>query len=256
MSADAGRRVPLLPADTRLVHLASCGSTNAEALRHASAGDDLPLWVLADRQTAGRGRSGRGWVSQPGNLLASLAIPLYAPPAVIPQLSLIAGVAAVDAVRAACGDVPGLRLKWPNDVLAGADKLGGILVEASEIRSGPIAVVGVGLNVATAPVGLERGAASLGALGFTMNTLDMLAFLAEAMHEWLAIWQAGAGFGDVRGAWLARSGPPGEPISVNGSAGPLRGSFAGLDADGALLMRETDSGAMRRITFGDVTIGN
>ena len=133
--------------------------------------------------------------------------------------------------------MPGLRLKWPNDVLAGGGKLGGILVEATEIRSG-------------------RGAASLADLGFSVNTLEMLAFLAEAMHEWLANWQAGAGFGDVRGAWLERTGPSGEPISVNGSAGPLSGSFAGLDPDGALLMRETGSGAMRRITFGDVTIGN
>lgn len=256
MTADAGRRVPLLPADTRLVHLASCGSTNAEAMRLAAAGDDLPLWVLADRQMAGRGRSGRGWVSEPGNLLASLVVPLSAPPSAIPQLSLLAGVAAVDAIRAACGDVPGLRLKWPNDVLAGGGKLGGILVEASEIRSGRVAVIGIGINVATAPVGLERGAASLADLGFSVNTLEMLAFLAEAMHEWLANWQAGAGFGDVRGAWLGRTGPSGEPISVNGSAGPLSGSFAGLDPDGALLMRETGSGAMRRITFGDVTIGN
>ncbi len=256
MTADAGRQVPLLPADTRLVHLASCGSTNAEALARAAAGDDLPLWVLADRQTAGRGRSGRGWVSEPGNLLASLALPLSAPPAAIPQLSLLAGVAAVDAVRAACGAVPGLRLKWPNDVLVVGGKLGGILVEASGIRSGRIAVIGIGLNLAAAPAGLERGAASLAALGHAVSPLDMLAFLAEAMHEWLAVWQAGAGFSDVRAAWLSRTGLAGEAISVNGSAGPIRGSFAGLDTDGALLMRVAASGAVRRITFGDVTIGN
>src|SRR5262245_60658958 len=105
-------------------------STNAEALRRALAGEMGPLWIVAERQTGGRGRSGRSWLSEPGNLHASLltVLPVSAPEAA--QLSLVAGVAAVDAIRVAMS-LPkddALRLKWPNDVLITRAKAGGILV--------------------------------------------------------------------------------------------------------------------------------
>lgn len=253
MSTTPGGGVPLLPENTRLVHLASCGSTNAEAMARALRGDDLPLWVLADLQTGGRGRAGRVWTSEPGNLLASLAVPLAAPPPLAAQLSLLAGVATVDAIRNSGPPVNDLTLKWPNDILVGGAKLGGILVEACETRGGRVAVVGVGLNLARAPADLSGGATCLSAHAIYRNPLEMLAFLAEAMHEWLGRWQDGAGFADVRAAWLERSRAVGQRIVVNGSSGPLAGSFAGLDGDGALLLAR-DDGATRRVTFGDVTV--
>ena len=115
MSDSAGE--PSAP--SRLVHLPETDSTNAEAMRRALAGEAPPLWVLADRQTAGRGRAGRAWASQPGNLFASLLVSTSCPPALAGQLSLVAGVAAIDAIRRAAGQAPpaGLRLKWPNDIL-------------------------------------------------------------------------------------------------------------------------------------------
>lgn len=256
MSGDAGGQAPLLPADTRLAHLPSCGSTNAEALARAMHGGDLPLWVLADVQTGGRGRAGRAWSSEPGNLLASLALPLAAPAAAVAQLSLVAGVAAVDAIRRSGPPIPGLSLKWPNDILVGGAKLGGILVEACATRAGPVAVIGIGLNLARAPAGLAAAATSLSVHGNKRKPLEMLAFLAEAMHEWLDLWQNGAGFAGVRAAWLVRCSGLGQRIAVHGAAGPLAGTFAGLDADGALLLAGDDGAPLRRITFGDVTILN
>src|SRR5215472_12224070 len=95
-------------------------STNTEAMRRAVAGERGPLWIAARRQTRGRGRSGRHWLSEPGNLYASLLITLECQPGVAQQLSLVAGVAVVDAIRTAAGGLgkpEGLRLKWPNDVL-------------------------------------------------------------------------------------------------------------------------------------------
>lgn len=251
-----GGGVPLLPENVRLAHLASCGSTNAEALARALRGDDLPLWVLADVQTSGRGRAGRSWSSGPGNLLASLALPLAAPPAAVAQLSLVAGVATVEAIRRSGPLIPSLGLKWPNDILAGGAKLGGILVEASETQAGRVAVIGIGLNLARAPAGMAAAATSLSAHENKRKPLEMLAFLAEAMHEWLGLWQNGAGFAGVRAAWLERCSGLRQRIAVNGAGGPLTGIFAGLDADGALLLAGDDGAPLRRITFGDVTILN
>jgi BirA family biotin operon repressor/biotin-[acetyl-CoA-carboxylase] ligase len=112
------------------------GSTNREAFALAEAGVSGPLWIMARRQSAGRGRSDRQWVSAPGNLHASLLICLDCPATAVAQLSLLAGVAAIDAIRRAAvaggGVEPiGLRLKWPNDILIDGAKCAGILVETS-----------------------------------------------------------------------------------------------------------------------------
>lgn len=253
MTSGAASGPPLLPHDTRLVHLETCVSTNSEALARARAGEDLPLWVICDQQTGGRGRDGRSWSSEPGNLMASLVTPLEGPANIAPELSLVAGVAAVDAIRAAGAPIAGLRLKWPNDILIGMAKAGGILVENSPIRGGRAAVIGFGLNLERVPLGIQRDITSLTVHGVSRRPLDMLAFLAEAMHEWLGCWRYGEGFGEVRAAWLDRAGPVGEAISVHIGGAIIAGTFAGLDADGALMLKEA-FGGLRRVTYGDVSV--
>jgi BirA family biotin operon repressor/biotin-[acetyl-CoA-carboxylase] ligase len=247
-----------LPAPHRLVHLAETDSTNAEAMRRALAGDRGPLWLLADRQTAGRGRSGRAWASAPGNLFASLMIETACPVARVGQLSLVAGVAAIDAIRRAGPlrpETARLRLKWPNDVLVGSAKVGGILVESSaRVPDGDrVAVIGVGLNLAAVPAGLGPGATHLAAHGLTLSPPDALCFLAETMDHWLKTWNESAGFADVRAGWLERAGPVGEPLSVHGPEGPVAGRFAGLDDEGALRIALAEGGE-RRFSYGDVTL--
>ena len=109
-------------------HLAETGSTNEDALALARTGVSGPLWIVADRQIAGRGRQGRLWESPIGNLYATLLLPVAAPPETLPQLSHVAAVALVTAVEESFGPHPGLRLKWPNDVLLDGAKLAGMLV--------------------------------------------------------------------------------------------------------------------------------
>jgi BirA family biotin operon repressor/biotin-[acetyl-CoA-carboxylase] ligase len=248
-----------LSAPFRLVHLPEVDSTNAEAMRRALAGERGPLWVLADRQTAGRGRSGRAWASEPGNLFASLLFATACPAAKVGQLSLVAGVAAIEAIRkaGALEAGAGLRLKWPNDILIGAAKTGGILVEstAQAGRAGMLAVIGVGLNLASAPAKLAPGATNLARHGLPLSPREALCFLAGAMDAWLEIWNDGHGFALVREAWVARAGAAGEPLTVHASEGPVEGRFVGLDAEGALLIAGPD-GRERRFTFGDVTLAN
>ena len=140
----------------RIVHLAETASTNADAMRLRLSGEELPLWVIADTQTGGRGRSGRAWISEPGNLHASLALPRAMPRwRRRANCHLLAGIAVIDAIRATMDLAPGteLRLKWPNDILVGIAKAGGILVESTSCREGPgfLAIFGFGLNLISSP---------------------------------------------------------------------------------------------------------
>lgn len=230
-------------------------STNAEAMRLALGGEGGPLWVLADRQTAGRGRSGRKWVSNPGNLYASLLVRLNDPAPKAYQLSLVAGVAVIDAIRNLPDfslDLP-LRLKWPNDLLIGRDKVGGILVESTQNRGGFNAVIGIGLNIADHPRDISQPATHLRVHGGCPPPREFLEDLGSSMDTWLQCWSEGSGFERIRQAWLDRAGPMGEVCTVNAGEGPIAGHFVGIDREGALLLRDKN-GAEQRYTFGDVTL--
>jgi BirA family transcriptional regulator, biotin operon repressor / biotin---[acetyl-CoA-carboxylase] ligase len=243
-----------VPPPFRSVVLDEVDSTNRDAFQRAEAGEAGPLWVMARRQTAGRGRSGRQWASEPGNLYASLVVKLACSPAVVPQLSLLAGVAVVDAIGQAAGGVlPGLRLKWPNDVLIGQAKCAGILAESISGHDAVVAVVGTGLNLAWHPTDLDRAATNLAEHGVQVSPDAMLGLLAAAMQNWLTVWDCGKGFAQVRAAWLERAGPAGEGCSVNTGAERIEGTFVGLDPGGALLMQDRE-GRRRSIAFGDVTL--
>jgi BirA family biotin operon repressor/biotin-[acetyl-CoA-carboxylase] ligase len=238
------------------VILEETGSTNTEAFRRAAAGETGPLWIMARRQTQGRGRSGRHWASEPGNLYASLLQRLACPPAVVHQLSLLAGVAVVEAIVAAAGcKPPGLRLKWPNDVLIGEAKCAGILPESQSGGADKevVVVIGVGINLVSHPEDLGRATTDLAAHGICVAPEVMLGVLAPSIDRWLGVWACGAGFAEVRRAWLGNGGAVGERILADTGRERIAGSFLGLDAGGALLLRDSH-GAERRITFGDVTL--
>jgi BirA family biotin operon repressor/biotin-[acetyl-CoA-carboxylase] ligase len=232
--------------------LGEVDSTNSEAMRRARAGERGPLWIVADRQTGGRGRNGRVWRSPPGNLYASLLFEPGCPPGAVHQLSLLAGVAVVDALVSLAPGLP-VRLKWPNDVLVEGAKIAGILAESLQQGSGsPLAVVGIGIDLAAAPEGLERPVTSLAAHGAAIDPRTAFAALAGALSRTLAQWHCGDAFDAVRAAWLARAGSLGERMTIDRGAGPIPGFFAGLDEGGALLLE--DGGCIVRYTYGDVTL--
>lgn len=233
--------------------LAAVDSTNAEAMRRAHAGERGPLWVQADVQTAGRGRSGRSWFSDAGNLHASLLVTLALPQPMAYQLALVAGVAVFDALGAAMNPAPpGLRLKWPNDILIDDAKTGGILIESSAAGGTLAAVIGIGLNIAASPQGLDRPTTCLADHGARVEPAALLGAVADSMTRWLATWNDGRGFAAVREAWLNRALPIGERLSINTGSDHVLGTFAGLDPEGALLLES--GGSVRRFTFGDVTL--
>jgi BirA family transcriptional regulator, biotin operon repressor / biotin---[acetyl-CoA-carboxylase] ligase len=252
----------MTPPPHRIIRLTETGSTNADAMRLALAGEALPLWVMAERQSAGRGRSGRAWQSETGNLHASLAFAAQAPLNRAGELSLVAGIALIEAIRtiSPLAQTIGLRLKWPNDLLIGTAKAGGILVETTTARgeptfhgrSGFLAVIGFGLNVATCPDNLGRAAASLAEMGIPVSPDDMLSALADQTDTWIARWDNGRGFDGIREAWLAHAGAIGEAITIQTASGPLTATFQGLAPSGALLAEV--AGRIETITYGDVAL--
>ncbi|MDX2265602.1 MAG: biotin--[acetyl-CoA-carboxylase] ligase [Hyphomicrobiales bacterium] len=238
----------------RIERFAVLPSTNAEALDRAAAGDPGGLWIRADAQTLGRGRAGRAWTSPPGNLYASLLLRPACAPSAAPGLSLLAAVAAADAVAAMRpAAAPRIALKWPNDILIEGAKAGGVLLESmGSTGPGRAVVIGVGVNVASPPSGLDRPVAHARAFAPDATVDRVFDALVAAMAGWLRRWDDGRGFGAVRNAWLARAYGLGAPVSVRVNGSVVAGVFLGLDDDGALLLADSAGAGERRVTAGDV----
>jgi BirA family biotin operon repressor/biotin-[acetyl-CoA-carboxylase] ligase len=225
-------------------------STNDRAIAAAAAGEAPGLVVLAREQTAGRGRAGRPWVSRRGNLFCSVLLPAGAvPPG--GAASLLVGLAAHDALAGLVPPPHALRLKWPNDLLVGGAKLGGVLVESGATAGGATwLVAGIGANLAAAPEGLGRPATSLAALGGAATPEEVAAALAAALAARLAGFAA-SGMPWLIEAWSARALPEGTAMTVEGGSGRLSGRYAGLDGDGALLLATGEG--LRRVVAGEVS---
>jgi BirA family biotin operon repressor/biotin-[acetyl-CoA-carboxylase] ligase len=235
----------LWPQAYRRVHHVEVDSTNSEAQRLAAAGETGPLWITANRQTSGRGRRGRVWETNSGNLATTLLLRPDASPAIVGQLSFVAALAAAE-MAAHFAPHTAITVKWPNDVLADGRKLAGILLEAGP---GWLAV-GIGVNLASFPPDTEFPATSLAQLGIAApSSEDALAVLAARFAHWYDVWMS-EGFETVRGAWLARAGGLGGPIRARLPNETRSGVFEGIDASGALLLNE--QGQVRAIAAGEV----
>ncbi len=223
-------------AGVRHISFETLGSTNAEALARARTGEHGPLWITARSQTAGRGRRGSQWVSPPGNLYASLLLSEPSPPPLAPQLSFVAALALHDALCDCAARLgPLLKVKWPNDLLLGSDKLAGILIEGESAPAFAI-VAGFGVNCASHPPDTAFPATDLLLAGAPVAPEALFIALSAATIRRLAQWQSGAGFTAIRADWLARAAGLGEDIRVRLPEREVAGRFEGLDPDGRLLV--------------------
>jgi len=243
------------PAVCRRVTIQSRSPSNAEAQRRAPALEGDRLWIVARRQTAGRGRRGRLWVSEEGNLYATLLLRDPGPGERLGELCFVAGVALHEAVSAALRQAgaggPDLRLKWPNDLLLGGAKLAGILIEGeSGSRQGTVSI-GFGVNCRHHPAVAGYPATDLASAGVEAAPEQLWPLLAEAADRWLMVWNRGGGFSVVRAAWLERAGGVGQPVTVRLPDRDLEGVFDALDERGHILLR-LPSGAIRPIAAGEV----
>lgn len=242
------------PAGYTAVHLEAVGSTNAEAFERGRKGAASGLWVVARRQMEGRGRRGRVWTSEPGNLYASLMLRDPMEEARLGELPLVVALAVHDAIAAALPPFAraDLAIKWPNDVLYAGAKLCGILIEATASPEGRVVVIGIGVNCAHHPDVTLYSATDLTAAGYPTEPEALFALLSAAMARRLAEWQAGD-FASIREAWLSRARGVGEAITVRLPAREIVGIFSGLDRDGRLLLRH--DGGLEAISAGDVFFG-
>jgi len=239
--------------DFRHEALGTVGSTNAECLDRARAGDAGNLWITATAQSGGRGRRGRAWTSEPGNLYASLLLIDAAPLQAMASLPLAVAIAVHDAIRAVMpAGAPPVEIKWPNDILVGRAKTCGILLEAERLADGRHAlVIGIGINIASAPDQAAYRVTKLGDHAPSVSPDILFARLYAAMVDALALWDRGAGIADVVRRWRASACGIGERITVNLPDRSLSGYFAGIDDQGLLLLEE-DNGRRTAIAAGDV----
>lgn len=242
--------MPRLPNGYSIAIFDSIDSTNEEARRNATTAADRTVY-WAKRQTAGRGRRGRSWMSEPGNLFVSLLLKPDLPLAQAAQLSFVSALAVSDVLLRA-GAQDRVALKWPNDVLIDGAKICGILLEASSTGARVDAmIVGMGLNLASHPADTPYTATDFSTAGLgDIDPDTALTWLLEAFELRYAAWRD-LGFASVRSDWLIRAYRLGQTIQVMLGDETVIGRFAELDETGALVV-ETAPGVTRHITAGDV----
>ena len=251
----------------RFISLDSVGSTNVEAKRLAEQGDFGPLWIRADKQSAGRGRRGRDWTSETGNLFCSGLYPHDGAAHQLAQMSFAAALALADTLE---HYVPKelISLKWPNDVLLAGKKTAGILLESGQTQL-QIAyqqkwmVVGIGVNLTRHPAGTEFPATDVmshipdkdlqGPEPIMTGPQAVLAILANRFDHWRHILLT-KGFEPIGQAWTERAHNIPGPVNVRLPHESFTGEALGLDANGALRVK-LSNGTIRDVHAGDVFFG-
>ena len=235
------------------------GSTNDEARRLAQALAPEGLLVVAETQTAGRGRAGRRWITPAGSALAvSLVLRPNVSAAQAARLTMLAGLAVCEAIEQVAGVPAGL--KWPNDILVAGQKTAGILVEsvtqpADSQQRLDYAVVGIGINVDAAPPAAEVDFPATALAVQAGRPIDRLILLRAILHR-LETRYADVAAPDplpLVNDWAARLAWLGETVLVRTAAGETAGQAEGVDPDGALVMR-LDNGQRLRVLAGDVRL--
>ena len=236
----------------RLIRVETVSSTNDLAARHARDGAPEGTVFLADRQTAGRGRLARPWVSEPGNLYASFVVRPDVPPARTAEIGFVAVNAVVDTVRAMLPARVTVHAKWPNDVLVDGAKVSGMLLESAPLGGGPAEwlVVGIGINLRHHPEETPYPAISVAEAGGTpLSPEEAAGALWGHFRRGLETWRA-SGFAPVRGSWRTNAAGIGESVTIRLDRETLSGVFMDLDTDGALILSQ-ETGT-RRIAAGDL----
>lgn len=211
----------------------SLPSTSAFCKEQAEAGAAEGLAVMARRQTAGRGTKGRVWVAPPGNLSFSLLLRPADVVSCLKTLPFLTSIAVYEAIQALL-PTKELTLKWPNDILLRGDKVSGILIESSPAPEGWI-VVGIGVNIRSAPEMPGRHLACLAQLGLSPAPEALAKMIMDHLSAGLAAF-ASSGADFVRDAWLSRAHKIGTRLAVMTGDDYTEGLFHGLGPEGQLLL--------------------
>ena len=244
--------MPLLK--PKILRFESLPSTNTELARLASEGAEEGLSIVADEQTAGRGRLQRAWSSPKGaGLYFSILLRPAMPPDHWPLITFMAVLAVGDALSEAAGVET--DIKWPNDLLSGERKICGILAESIDTPSGRAVIVGIGINLTQAafPVELADVATSVSqASGREAEREAIIAALLRALSRWYSLLNEPSGREKIVATWSSRSSyAKGKLVRVSNGDEVWQGTTCGVEPDGALRL-ETSNGEMKLIRAGDV----
>jgi BirA family transcriptional regulator, biotin operon repressor / biotin---[acetyl-CoA-carboxylase] ligase len=239
----------------RILRFESLPSTNTELARQASEGAGEGLSIVADEQTAGRGRLQRAWSSPRG---AGLYFSILLQPAIAqeqwPLITLMAALAVGDALSEAC-DV-NTDIKWPNDLLSGERKICGILAESVETPTGRAVIVGIGINLTSDAYPSELAAVATSVAQSTGRAVEreaLLAALLRALSRWYSLLHEVDGAEKIVAAWTSRSSyASGKAVQVANGDEVWQGITRGVDRDGALRLETTDG--MKIVRAGDVSL--
>lgn len=234
-----------------IIYREQCGSTNLELRALADTGAKEGLVMAADEQLAGRGRRGRAWLAKKGEaLLFSVLLRPNLPPAQLSGLTLMAGVAVVEAL----GHLGvGATLKWPNDVLVEGKKICGILTEASgELDHTHYVILGIGLNVQGAPLSEEYQSTSLAAEGATLPRAQVLAEILKhiQLNYQLFLKQK---VPEILDKWRKHTSTLGRAVTAHTGQGSFSGVAKDITPEGALIIA-LDNGQERLVNAGDVSL--
>lgn len=230
-------------------------STNAQCLRAVREGEAGPLWIVAHRQTSGKGRRGRQWVSESGNLFASLLFPVTCDVMTASGLSFVTALAVRDVLVDILQNQDRVKCKWPNDVLVDGKKISGILLESAAQGRGDLeaVIIGIGINITHHPQETLYPATNIqDALGAEYSRQSVFEGLATSMAHWTDLWEK-QGFEPIGKAWKNCAIGLGEEIIVRLPNEEIKGKFIDLDASGALILEA--NGEKRHISAGDVFFG-
>jgi len=240
----------------KILRFESLPSTNTELARQASEGAGEGLSIVADEQTAGRGRLQRAWSSPRGaGLYFSILLQPTIPPNQWPLVTFMGALAVADALREACAVET--DIKWPNDLLSGERKICGILAEAVETPTGRAVVVGIGINLTAEayPADIAGLATSVAeASGRAPERETLLAALVRALSRWYSLLHEADGAERIVAAWTSRSSyASGKPVQVANGDEVWQGITRGVERDGALRL-ETATEGIKLVRAGDVSI--
>ncbi|MCJ8322536.1 MAG: biotin--[acetyl-CoA-carboxylase] ligase [Rhizobiales bacterium] len=254
-----------LPNGYTLAHYDQLGSTNEQALLLAAELDDRQLdeqhgiVVFTQNQSAGRGRSGRTWLSSEQTLTATILISTHAPKDKVAQVAFVMAVAVhktiADLLPADKQNTIGL--KWPNDVLVRGHKLCGILIESqlNKFNKAHILAVGIGMNVGEIPQDGDFSAMSLAQMGIEVDVETVLSALCHNFAKFFEQWSNGRNFVAIRKIWLNHALGLGGKITARLPNRSIQGIFESLDDDGTLILRD-EADEIHQITAGDIFIGH
>jgi BirA family biotin operon repressor/biotin-[acetyl-CoA-carboxylase] ligase len=238
--------------DYHLLSFDVLDSTNEEAKRLAKAGGGHGAFIWAKRQMAGKGRMGREWVSQEGNLFVSVLLQPQKPLAEFAQLSFMAAVAAIESLAPLLPKGSKLACKWPNDILLDDKKLGGILLESFQTpEAGAWLVVGVGINVESFPPRTQFPATCLKDAGVELVSAKII--LSRFIHHFIEGYNSWhkKGFAPVRKSWTGHAWGLGERLCAHLPDEEIEGIAQGIDADGSLTLL-LDDGSKHSVLAADI----